>query len=224
MAFLLNFFLQHIHYFALKRGVGKLTIHRSEVSAFAHMIRFPDVTFEMEDESSILVTVNTMSMLSIMIPGTPTRSMMYLDVPFDRMSEISPIKSDSQSQSQGRSQHSQSQTVIPCCLEINLSNHHGWSHLVNAKTRPADSITMVFDYQDDAKAINQALLARKSVPLQTVSPDDLEYEQMDQPTQAITWLSDPIDASLNRQDTDVGSEARPDPQQLTISPLMQSHA
>lgn len=179
------------------------------------MIRFPDVTFEMEEESSILVTVNTMSMLSIMIPATPARAIIYLDVPFDRISEISPIKSDSQPRSQGRSPHSQSQTMVPCCLEINLSNQQGWSHLVNAKTRQADSIAMVFDYPDDAKAISQALLAQKSIPFQTVSPGDLEYERMDLPTEASVLVSDPVDASLNRQDDDVGGGAGFGLQQLT---------
>ena len=172
-------------------------LFRQEVSTFAQLVRLPDLEFAADDESSILMTVTTM--LSIMIPPSKTRPITYLDVPLDRITEISPVKLDSQSQA--RSQHSQSQTIRPCCLEIGLNNLQGWNHVLNAKSRHADSVVVLFDYTQDAKMIHDAILARRSTPFQTVSPGDLEYEGKASNEEAIIHESDPIMLDLPEIDT-----------------------
>ena len=160
---------------------------------FAHVIRLPDVIFEMEDESAILVTVNTI--LSILVPANLTRSAIYLDIPFDRISNIKMSKSDSQSQR--RSQHSQSQTTTPCCMDIELTDSSGWTHLINHKTVQASSIGIVFDYMPDAIAVHEALDARQAVLHDNnVSPGQLQYD----PTSPVT------ETSTDRQDRLLTSE------------------
>ena len=151
---------------------------------FAHVIRLPDIIFEMEDESAILVTVN--ATLSILIPANLTRSATYLDIPFDRISNIKMSKSDSQSQRQ--SQHSQSQTTTPCCMNIELTESLGWSHLMNHKARQANSIDIVFDYMPDAIAVNEALAARQAVAYDdNVSPSQLQYDPRSPSTEISTY-------------------------------------
>ena len=150
---------------------------------FAHVVRLPDIIFEMEDESVILVTVN--ANLSILIPANLTRSATYLDIPFDRISNIKMNKSDSQSQR--RSQHSQSQTTTPCCMDIELTESLGWSHLMNHKARQANSIDIVFDYMPDAIAVNEALAARQAVAYDdNVSPSLLQYDPRSPSTEVST--------------------------------------
>lgn len=149
-------------------------------------------------------------MLTIMIPADKIRSITYLDVPLDRITKISPIKSDSQSQA--RSQISQSQTIRPCCLEIGLNNLLGWNHVLNAKPRHAESVVVVFDYPQDAQSINDAILARRSTPFETVSPGDLEYDGVDSNEEVIIHRSYPI--RLSTPQADSGEEAGPDKDQL----------
>ena len=146
-----------------------------------------------------------------MIPPSKTRCITYLDIPLDRITEIRPFESDTQSQD--RSQHSQSQTVRPCCLEIGLSNLQGWNYVLNAKPQHADSLIVLFDYPHDAKTINDAILAQQSTPFQTVSPSDLEYEGADTNEEAIIHQSDAI--PLHTAQADYGDEAEPDVDQLT---------
>ena len=146
-----------------------------------------------------------------MIPPSKTRCITYLDIPLDRITEIRPVKSDTQSQDQ--SQHSQSQTIRPCCLEIGLNNLQGWNYVLNAKPQHADSFIVLFDYPHDAKTINNAILAQRSTPYQTVSPSDLEYEGADTNEEAIIHQSDAI--PLHTPQADFGDEAEPDADQLT---------
>ena len=156
---------------------------RREVAVFAHVIRLPDLIFEMEDESAILVTVN--KTLSVLVPANLSRSATYLDIPFDRISKIKMSKSDSQSQR--RSQHSQSQTTTPCCMDIELKESSGWSHLMNHKARRASSIGIVFDYMPDAIAVNEALAARQAVSHDdNVSPSQLQYGPLSPVTESST--------------------------------------
>lgn len=150
---------------------------------FAHVVRLPDIIFEMEEESAILVTVNTT--LSILVPANLARSATYLDIPFDRISSIKMSKSDSQSQR--RSQHSQSQTTTPCCMDVELIESLGWSYLMNHKARQASSIGIVFDYMPDAIAVNEALAARQAVSHDdNVSPSQLQYDPRSPVTEVST--------------------------------------
>ena len=160
---------------------------RREVAVFAHVVKLPDTILEIEDESAILVTVNTT--LSILVPANLTRPATYLDIPFDRISNTKMSKSDSQSQR--RSQHSQPQTTTPCCMDIALTESLGWSHLINHKARQASSIGIIFDYMPDAIAVNEALTARQAVSHDDiVSPSQLQYDPGSPDTETLTDRQD----------------------------------
>ena len=160
---------------------------------FAHLVRLPEIIFEMEDESAILVTVNTT--LSILVPANLSRSATYLDITFDRISNTKMSKSNSQSQP--RSQHNQSQTTTPCCMNIELTECQGWSYLMNQKARQASSVGIVFDYMPDAIAVNEALATRQAVSHDdNVSPSQLQHD----PRSPVTEIStDGQDRSFNSE-------------------------
>lgn len=157
-------------------------------------------------------------MLSIMVPARNTQPTFYIDIPLDGISRFeSHIKTtESDTQSQHRSERSQSQSRILGCLNINLSTRQDWSQLLNYKPCHASAIAMVFDYETDLRIVERALEARRSVPANTISPSLLEYEPMTLRSETTTARSDSVDDPLNREESDSTEEQSTRSQKLSI--------
>ena len=189
--------------------------HRRAVGVFANTIEFAGKTFDSGNHSTILVTVNTM--LSIMVPAASAQPTVYIDIPIEAISRLeSHFKAvESDTQSQGRSEHSQSQSRVVGCLNITLSTCKDSNQLMNYKPCHANAIAMVFDYERDVRTVERALEARRSLPANTISPSLLEYEPMSLHSEAATARSDAADGSLNREASDSTDEQSAKFQELT---------
>ena len=188
--------------------------HRRAVGVFANTIEFAGKTFDVGNHSTILVTVNTM--LSIMVPAANAQPTVYIDIPLDAISNFeSHFKTiESDSLSQGRPEHSQSQSRIVGCLNVTLSTCKD-NQLMNYKPCHANAIAMVFDYEPDVRTVERALEARRSLPANTISPSLLEYEPMSLHSEAATARSDEADGSLNREASDSTDDQLTRSQELT---------
>lgn len=189
--------------------------HRRAVGVFANTIEFDGKTFDVGNHSTILVTVNTM--LSIMVPAANAQPTVYIDIPLDAISHVeSHFKTiESDTLSQGRPEHSQSQSRIVGCLNVTLSTCKGWDQLMNYKPCYANAIAMVFDYEPDVRTVERALKARRSLPTNTISPSLLEYEPMSLHSEAATARSDAADGFLNREASDSTDEQPTRSKELT---------
>ena len=169
------------------------SLSRREIAVFAHVFSLPDSILIEENKTAVLVTVNTV--LGILVPANTTRSSIYLDIPFDRISNIKMSKLDSLSQH--LPQHSQSQTTTSCYMNIELRDLLEWTHFVNYKGGHASSIGIFFNHMPDAIAVNEALDARHAVSHDhNVSLSQPQYD-----------LTNPVtETSTDRQDGSFPSE------------------
>ena len=168
------------------------------------MIMLKDNALEVEEESSILVTFTTV--LSILVPASGERHMIYIDIPFDRIAVINPIEIDSQPV--------QSQKGTASCLKIELNDEPGWNYFLNAKPCQTNSITIIFDYLVDAQNIHDALAARRSVILGSVNLDQIEYHAMN--PAVTTKVPDPLNPHQNGRNIEHSDGSPPDAMRLVV--------
>lgn len=127
-------------------------IDRSPDAVLAYAVSIGELTYCVEGESTILVTVS--DEVNIVIPASSTGAAKYVDIDIDQIQGVSSGGGSSQSQSGS----SQMDSLV--VLTIWISNALEESFYVNALGQNADSINLAFTLPDAAATIQKVLASR----------------------------------------------------------------
>ena len=148
---------------------SRLMIDRTPDAVIAFAISFGDVTYCVEDGSTILVTVS--DEVNIIIPESSTGAARYFDIDIDQIQGVSSGGGPAQSQSGS----SQMESLV--VLTIWISNDLEGSFYVNALGQNADSINLAFTSSEAAATIQKVVASRITSCPRTSQSEPIDISQ-----------------------------------------------
>lgn len=144
-------------------------IDRTSDAVLAYAISIGELTYFVEGESTILVTVS--DEVNIVIPASSTRAAKYVDIDIDQIQGVSSGGGAPQSQSGS----SQMDSLV--VLTIWISNSLEESFYVNALNQNTNSINLAFTLPEAAATIQKVLISRITNCPRTSQSEPIDISQ-----------------------------------------------